>query len=592
MGLLDMYDNDPNSLQAMQTSGLAQGLLSGRGGPALAAGLAGMETAKKNWQDRQMEQLKMAMSQAQFAQTLRQQQLANNFLQQAFGQSDSAAPQSGNPMPQQSVTTAPAAQASAPAAGSPVGGSGMPSGASTPQGGGILGLNRNAAAGGVLAGLPGMSELGKAVIAANAKTDFAKMMDLAGITDPGMRNQLAQANLSKQNYVAPLNARPGSIIRDPNDPNKILAFNPHIPDGGAPVFDANGNVTSIAPIQGSADIMRSTAAATAAGKNSAEPVTAFNPKTGQYEYTNKTAAATGAASAQTISPAGFPTISPQQQTTANAESLRILQNELDNEKDPNSRAALQRSIERLNTSQQNGTPFNTSAAPTKSALAPQPAPGYEVSQGKMAGAGADRAIGLTNSASESPTRVNVLDNILQLTNEGVQTGKGTKFKNDMINYASNIPGVSSILSDKTLSDNVKYQEINKFIAQNGIRAWQAAGGTGTDAQLFANQVANPNIEMTPPAIDKMVRWAKAGELALQAKANAQDAWKQGQGGNVVNQDQFERQWRNNFDPVLYQLKTMSPQDAAAKVASIKQTDPNGYGALMLKANALKNMGGL
>ena len=40
----------------------------------------------------------------------------------------------------------------------------------------------------------------------------------------------------KANYIAPVNARPGSILRDPKT-NMPMAFNPHVPDGFTPSFD-------------------------------------------------------------------------------------------------------------------------------------------------------------------------------------------------------------------------------------------------------------------------------------------------------------------------------------------------------------------
>jgi hypothetical protein len=134
--------------------------------------------------------------------------------------------------------------------------------------------------------------------------------------------------------------------------------------------------------------------------------------------------------------------------------------------------------------------------------------------------------------------------------------------------------------------------MNKFLYQNAQRNWQAAGGTGTDSQLEAFTKSNPNDKMFPQALQMMAQWGKAGELALQGKANAMQTWKDQQSGNLANMDQFERTWRNAFDPMLFQLKTMDPAQQNTQIQNMKMRDPKGYAALVQKAQVLKQLGGL
>ena len=231
---------------------------------------------------------------------------------------------------------------------------------------------------------------------------------------------------------------------------------------------------------------------------------------------------------------------------------------------------------------------------TSPVVVPANPAGYNTSQEKLAGGAADRYNQALTQANDSPARVDVLNKIIDLSNSGVQSGKGVQFKNDLINYASNTPLISSIMSDKTKTDNAKFYELNKMLAQNGIRAWQAAGGTGTDTQLDASMHANPNVEMPAQTIQYTAKFAKGGELALQGKTNAMQQWKDQNGGNVANLDQFERQWRNNFDPVLFQMKALPDNEAAARKAEIQKADAangtNNWPTLMMKYQALKNMG--
>jgi hypothetical protein len=66
-----------------------------------------------------------------------------------------------------------------------------------------------------LIGMMGPQEYAKSLAARYQPTDLDKKLNAAGITDPGLRRQIVQANLAKENYIAPVNARPGGTILDP-----------------------------------------------------------------------------------------------------------------------------------------------------------------------------------------------------------------------------------------------------------------------------------------------------------------------------------------------------------------------------------------
>jgi hypothetical protein len=218
-------------------------------------------------------------------------------------------------------------------------------------------------------------------------------------------------------------------------------------------------------------------------------------------------------------------------------------------------------------------------------------PGFAESQAALATAGAKRFNATIDQGAESPMRVNVLDNIINLSKAGTLTGPNQEFSNKIKGVIADTPGLNKVFPSGWQGSVANYQEIKKFMGQNAIRAWQAAGGTGTDTQLEANTEANINKGLFPQALQGIAEWNKAGELALQGKTNAMQNWKDQNGGNVANQDQFERTWRNNFDPVLFQLKVMDPQKQADYVANLKKTDIGSYGKLMMKAGVLKSIGG-
>lgn len=210
---------------------------------------------------------------------------------------------------------------------------------------------------------------------------------------------------------------------------------------------------------------------------------------------------------------------------------------------------------------------------------------YMAGQGKDASDRHDQTI---TEAQGSPDRINVLDNILKLSQSGVASGPGQEFQQSVLGYAANVPGLSKVLGGA--KDNVaKFQELQKFLLQNGQRAWQAAGGTGTDAQLNAASHANPNDAQFPQALQTITKWVKAGELAVQGKANAQDAFLQVHGNTAQNQITFENLWRNNLDRRAYQLQTMAPQEQQAFVKGLAPADAK---ILLQKRQNLRALGGL
>jgi len=234
-----------------------------------------------------------------------------------------------------------------------------------------------------------------------------------------------------------------------------------------------------------------------------------------------------------------------------------------------------------------GTSAIPTSAPTggsSGVIRPRTEPGQSDFMTTQANAAGKRINDLVSTAADSPTRVNVLDNIINLSKGGVDTGPNAGWVNGFKGVMASVPGFSGWKDDAT-----GFQELKKYMNQNGLRAWQAAGGSGTDSQLSAAMAANPNDKMFPKAVQTMAQWAKAGELALQGKANAA----QNAGVNTPqDQTKFETAWRQNMDPRIYQLKLMEPAEAQTFVANLKKTNPSDYQALMKKAQNLKQMGGL
>jgi hypothetical protein len=134
-------------------------------------------------------------------------------------------------------------------------------------------------------------------------------------------------------------------------------------------------------------------------------------------------------------------------------------------------------------------------------------------------------------------------------------------RNNLMGYAPQwatvIPGIANAQTDVQ-----RFDELNKFLKQNSLRAWQAAGGTGTNAQLETQESANPNSTHYAKTIQDLAYWNKGGELALQARNKARAQFLQ---DNTPDQlPKFDAQWSANLNPQVFQLQGMVNDSTAAK----------------------------
>lgn len=212
---------------------------------------------------------------------------------------------------------------------------------------------------------------------------------------------------------------------------------------------------------------------------------------------------------------------------------------------------------------------------------------YMAAQGKDA---ADRHDATVAAAAESSMRINVLDNIIKLSQSGVNTGPGAEFQNAVGGYIANTPGLGKLFKG-TQANVGNFQELQKFMYQNALRNWQAAGGTGTDSQLESAAKANPNDHLFPQALQTIAKWGKASELAVKGKANAQDAFLQQNGQTPANQLKFENTWRNSFDPKVFQYSLMTQPEKQAFAQQELKT-PQAAKAFLAKQQQLKALGAI
>jgi hypothetical protein len=642
-GILDLNFDDPQSAGLL---GLATGLLSAGGpslkpvglGQAMATGFQGMQAARKSALDQQREKLQTDLLMQQIAQATRKNKLINDAIE-SF---------SGNGQPQPSAATQALAQgAQLGDVGPTVTNaqrmdmiSTQPPQGAAPAGSSYAGLPRQAVVSD-LAFNDGKN-IGDWMFKNSAPTDFAKQLRQAGI-DPNSPEgqQYMLGNVKKQNYIAPTSLRPGGYVQDANGNINQL---PHVPDGYQSIKGADGQ-WHIVPVEGGIQALQTSSAANTLGKTmgtlgqgvdgsgapayflGVPPGTIGTQPQASSGLVPSMIGAESGGNQNAVSPKGA--IGTTQLMPKTAAGLGVNPNDkLENVAggvsylnqlrqkygdDKIALAAYNWGPKNVDIWMKSGADWNKlptetrnyvdtvmknagqggQAAPLQTAqqqssvIRPGNAPGFNASQETLATGNAKRYNDLLTLASDSPTRVNVYDNILNLSRQGVDTGPGQAWKNAVKGYVANAP-VLSMVSKGWKDDVSGFQELNKFLYQNAQRNWQAAGGTGTDAQLDAYSQSNPNDKMFPQALQAMAQWGKAGELALQAKINAAQSWKDANNGNVANLDQFERSWRNNFDPRVFQLNVMNPQEQKAYVGNLSPADAK---ALLAKRAAIRQMGG-
>lgn len=554
MGLLDGLNmNDPQTLgllgaaaQMLQASGPS--LMPHSFGQVMGAGLGGYQQGQQQGLDRQKEKMQMDMLAQQVAQATRKNALINNFLEANMGGQPQGPQQQaeGAPAPQplpmgstdgdgRTISTPgffpPAAQQPAPSrgAGAPAGFGGVPSSAIAAD----LAFGNGA-------------NISKFINERNAPTDFTKLLIQAGI-DPNsaLGRQMTQQQIAKQNNIPLVAGRAGAPMYNPD--GTIAAMAPKIPDNAIPQI-VNGQVVGVSPLAGAANVEQINAYAGQAGKNQAEPMSAYDAH-GNPVFTNKLAAATGGAAGGQAAdqPVAWNLPEPSPAT------LKLWQTSAQN---GNKDAQLVlRAYEQHKQSQQ--------AQPQ--ALAPALAPGVEKSiTGNVDTMNSDFG-DLYAVNKNAPTTLALLDNIKKLAPLAITGAQADKlaFNNGLLALAG-VPAAKDLAAATDL--------LNKNANMLAIRQRLGAGGGGSDALQVLAQAANPNSHMQPEAIIKA-----ADELIGQTRMG-QDMYKTVLPFKMKNDAAgyygAQQQFSSHADPRTYQpatAKVITLSDIAATAKATGKT---------------------
>lgn len=166
------------------------------------------------------------------------------------------------------------------------------------------------------------------------------------------------------------------------------------------------------------------------------------------------------------------------------------------------------------------------------------------------------------AAANAQTEMNVLQHIDSLAHApNIYLGPGSPEVGKLATAVAAIPGMEGAAK---YADN--YNELAKYMAQNAVRMGKQLGLSGSDARIDLAVQANPNGTIGPQAIIGIAQYQMALVRMSVAKADAMDKWLSQPGNSLQNEQEFERTWRDNADPRLFQMTGMQNQADAQEYA--------------------------
>lgn len=373
-------------------------------------------------------------------------------------------------------------------------------------------------------------------------TEQTKMALAAGM-DPRQANAAA---LFKNSYIAPVNARPGSILRDPRT-NMPMAYNPHIPEGAAPTFDASGNVVGMNPIAGASYAITAAEKAKAMGGAAATPTVAYGP-TGTPQFSTK-AKDVGRADGNPPAGAGVVANDPQ----AGSREIAAIQKSLDTPgavTDTSSRQMLQQQITELKR-QASAYP-----QPTQGTVTPELPPGLVANANAAQGASAktmhDSYAKLQSGGSTAQAALDAVDKMQKLAanKNWAQVGKVAT-------------GTTFMSPDAAEYEKQRANLITQLSQQNGT------GGTDAGRALTGESV--PDFGKPKAAIADGLQTLKNQTVAQQLKINFLTPHYQA--GDSKTYTALENKFDQNISPSMVPLLTAQPGPARAAQLQAAAKDP-------------------
>jgi len=190
------------------------------------------------------------------------------------------------------------------------------------------------------------------------------------------------------------------------------------------------------------------------------------------------------------------------------------------------------------------------------------------------------------AAQLAPQQIDQINKALELS-KSVATGGNwaQKRANLEATAAAIIPGLDAASDDAT-----KLQLLDKFAERIAADSARVLGANaGTDAARESIHRQNANIGYTPKAVQEVLKYAKAQTEAMGAKGDAQESWLKRDGNGITKQHEFETEWRQAYDPIIFQLRVADPKERDAILDKLPKAE---QGKLKSKYDKLKELGAI
>lgn len=188
-------------------------------------------------------------------------------------------------------------------------------------------------------------------------------------------------------------------------------------------------------------------------------------------------------------------------------------------------------------------------------------------------------------AQDAQVQRDILNRISSIASSpNLYLGPGSQNVAQLATAVSNIPGMEGA---KEYANNAN--ELMKFMAQNAARMGKSMGLEGSDARLDLALHSQPNANMDAKTIQHVAQYMSGIVKMGLSKADAMDNWLKQPGNSLQNEHQFEKIWRDNADPRLFQMSEIKDQGEAQDYAKlhVRKSEVN---SLNQKAQVLKSLG--
>lgn len=221
--------------------------------------------------------------------------------------------------------------------------------------------------------------------------------------------------------------------------------------------------------------------------------------------------------------------------------------------------------------QETGTPITPGQANAASGATAQPVSSSPVATTPHTGSGIsptqqklnDQNLTSYNTdkdvAAQAAIDIDAMNKVKDFINkQGVSTGKGQPFWNNLVAYASTIPAIGDAIKATGATDDIgKAIALQKFLQTNTLNKFKQLGGTGANDQLNAVANATPGFEMPASTILELADYNNAANSAVLHKAAANDAYLAKNNNNFSNFHLYQGKQRQNTDPLIWQIEQAS-----------------------------------